>query len=217
VRLAWYQSTIRKTRVPGAAVALVVRVIEAELAFSPLLPRFLSKAIAPWLAPVPLSWTLCGVSVALSEIVTLAERPPVADGANVTEIVQVAFAASVAGPTGHVFVCAKSPAFAPEIPTLETRKGALPLFLSVAVCAALVVLVVWEPKESVVGVRVTAGAAAVPLPVSPTLCAPPAALSAIWTLAVRVPDALGVNWTMMVHAALTASVAGAAGHVFVCA
>jgi hypothetical protein len=64
---------------------------------------------------------------------------------------------------------------------------------------------------------VTAGAAAVPLPVSPTLCEPPAALSATWTLAVRAPDALGVNWTKMVHPALTASVAGASGHVFVCA
>jgi hypothetical protein len=142
VRLAWYQSTIRKTRVLGAAVALVVRVMVAELAFSPLLPRFLSKAIAPWVAPVPLSVTPCGVPAALSEMVTLAERLPVADGANVTEIVHVAFAASVAGLTGHVFVCAKSPAFAPVIPTVETSRGALPLFLSVVVCAALVVPVV---------------------------------------------------------------------------
>lgn len=121
VRLAWYQSTNRKTRVFGAAAALVVNVIVAELAFSPLLPRFLSKAIAPWVAPVPLSVTLCGVPVALSAIVTLAERLPVTDGANVAEIVHVAFTASVAGLTGQVFVCAKSPAFAPVIPTLETK------------------------------------------------------------------------------------------------
>jgi hypothetical protein len=42
----------------------------------------------------------------LSEIVKLAVRLPAAVGENVTEIVQVAFAASVAGLIGHVFVCA---------------------------------------------------------------------------------------------------------------
>jgi hypothetical protein len=39
-------------------------------------------------------------------MVTLAVRLPVADGENVTEIVHVAFTASVAGLAGHVFVCA---------------------------------------------------------------------------------------------------------------
>jgi hypothetical protein len=39
-------------------------------------------------------------------MVTLAVRLPVADGEKVTEIVHVAFAASVAGLTGHVFACA---------------------------------------------------------------------------------------------------------------
>jgi hypothetical protein len=106
VRLPWFQSTNKKTRVFGAAVALVVRVIVAELTFSPLLPKFLSKAMAVVFVPVPLNATVCGVLAALSEMVTLAVRLPVADGEKVTEIVHVAFAASVAGLTGHVFACA---------------------------------------------------------------------------------------------------------------
>ncbi len=215
VRLAWYQSTNKKTRVVGAAVALVVKVIVAELTFSPLLPRFLSKAIAPGLVPVPLSVTLCGVPVALSEIETLAERPPVADGENVAEIVHVAFGASVAGLTGHVFVCAKSPAFVPVIPTLETSRGAVPLFLSVVVCAALLVPTVWEPNDRPVGVSVTAGA--VPVPLSAIACGLFDASSVTETAAVKLPDAAGLKVTEIVQVALTASVAGLVGQLLLCA
>lgn len=88
--------------------------------------------------PVPLNVSVCGLLVALSVIVTVAARAPEALGAKVTEIVQEAPAASVAGLEGHVFVWAKSPAFAPAnaMPLIES--GDVPEFVSVAVFAALV-------------------------------------------------------------------------------
>ncbi len=58
------------------------------------------------LAPVPLRATLCGEPVALSVIVRLPFRVPVAVGVKVTEIVQLAPAAKL---VPHVLVCAKSP------------------------------------------------------------------------------------------------------------
>ena len=54
--------------------------------------------------PVPLSATECGLPGALSETVTEAVRDPAAVGVNVTEIVQLAPAASAVGAIGHVFV-----------------------------------------------------------------------------------------------------------------
>lgn len=54
--------------------------------------------------PVPVSGTLCGLPVALSAMLILALRVPVAAGVNVTEIVQLAPAASVLGLSGQVEV-----------------------------------------------------------------------------------------------------------------
>jgi putative effector of murein hydrolase LrgA (UPF0299 family) len=105
VRLASYQLTKRKMRALEAAAAVVVSVIVVESAFSVVLPRFLSNAIE-FVLPVPLNGTVCGLPGALSLMLTLAMRLPTAVGENVTEIVQVAFAASVAGLMGQVFVCA---------------------------------------------------------------------------------------------------------------
>jgi hypothetical protein len=163
--------------------------------------------------PVPLSPRLCGVSAALSAIDTPAEREPEAPGENVTEIVHVAFTPSVAGLSGHVFVCAKSPAFAPATAIPVIANGAVPEFVSVAVFAALVVPTVWLAKVRLVGVSVTAGA--VPLPVSGTVCGLPPALSVTERLAVRLPVVVGVNVTEMAQLAPAASVAGLTGHVFV--
>jgi hypothetical protein len=71
-------------------------------------------------------------------MLTLAVRAPVAVGLNVTLMAQFAFAASVAGLTGHVFVCVKSLAFVPVTLTLVIVSGALPLLVKVTACAALV-------------------------------------------------------------------------------
>jgi hypothetical protein len=90
--------------------------------------------------PVPLSVTLCGLPAALSLMLTLALRGPVALGVNVTLIVQVALTASVFGLIGQVFVSAKSVGFVPASAMLEIVRAAVPLLVSVTLCAALVVL-----------------------------------------------------------------------------
>jgi hypothetical protein len=72
-------------------------------------------------------------------MLTLALRPPFAEGVNVTLSVQLAPAASVVGLSGQVFVCAKSAALAPLSEMLVMVSAAEPLFVSVTVLAALVV------------------------------------------------------------------------------
>lgn len=147
-------------------------------------------------APVPLSDAVCGLPDALSVIVRLALRVPVADGENVTEAAHDAPAASV---LPHVFVCAKSAAFEPETEMLEIVNAALPEFVSVKDFDELDVPTCCEPKLRLVGDRVTAGAggggALAPVPDSARVCGLPEALSVTLTLADRDPDALGVNVT----------------------
>ena len=78
----------------------------------------------------------------LSVIATLAVSVPsvlLACGVNVTLIVQFAFAASVFGLTGQVFVCAKSPAFVPVSAILLIVRGVVLVLVRVTVCAELVV------------------------------------------------------------------------------
>ena len=79
---------------------------------------------------------------------------------------------------------------------------ALPVLVSVTVCAALVVPTCWLAKVRLALDRETAGAATLlPLPVRLTVCGLPAALSVIVTLAVLVPVAVGVNVTLIVQLA----------------
>ncbi len=93
-------------------------------------------------APVPLRLTACGLPAPLSVIVTAAVRVPVAVGVKVTLIVQVALAASVAGLIGHVVVWPNSSALVPVIARLLIVSAPGPLFVSVTLCALLVVFVV---------------------------------------------------------------------------
>ena len=88
-------------------------------------------------------------------------------------------------------------------------RDALPLLVSVTVCAELVVLTWWFPKLKLVGFRLTAGADEdVPEPLNATDCGLPDALSAIDKLALRLPSAVGVKVTLMVQEASAASVLG---------
>ena len=91
---------------------------------------------------VPLRPNACGLPLPLSVMLTLAARLPAAVGVNVTLMLHAPFAASVAGLTGHVFVCAKSPGFAPVMAMLVILSVPGPLFVTVTLCAPLVVLVV---------------------------------------------------------------------------
>src|SRR4051812_27533433 len=166
--------------------------------------------------PVPVSPAVCGLPLALSVIDTLADRLAVALGVNVTDTVHEALTASVAGAIGQLFDCAKSAAFVPVIAMPLIESGADPELVTEIVCGAAVVPARCEPKPRLVGASVVP-AAVVPVPVSPSVCGLPVPLSVIWTDAVRVPDADGVNVTVTVQVALAASVAGEIGRVFVCA
>ena len=93
---------------------------------------------------------------------------------------------------------------------------AFPLFVSVTLCAVLLVPTRWLPKLRLVGDSETTGAAGVPVPVNATFCGLPEALSVIATEALRLPVAVGLKVTLIVQLALAARVAGLMGHVLVC-
>src|SRR5713226_6167408 len=98
---------------------------------------------------------------------------------------------------------------------LVMLSAALPVLVSVTVCAALAVFNCWLAKVRLGAERLTTGAeAAAPVPVRLMLCGLPVALSAIVRAPVRVPVAVGVKVTMIVQFALAAR---EAPQVFVCA
>ncbi len=80
-----------------------------------------------------------------------------------------------------------------------------PVLVSVTVCAALVVPTVWLAKVSEVTERLAVVVGAVPVPVRLTVCGLPEALSVMLKVPVRVPDAVGVNVTLMVQLAPAAT------------
>jgi len=89
--------------------------------------------------PVPVSATvcgLCGLSVALSVILSVPVRVPAAAGEKVTLMVQLAPPATL---PPQLSVSANSEAFVPLVATLEMIKAELPVLLNVSTCAALVV------------------------------------------------------------------------------
>jgi len=84
----------------------------------------------------PFRVTVCGLSAALSVMLTAAVRVPGAVGAKVTVIVQEVLGATVV----QLFVCLKSLALVPVIATVETTRFVeYALLLTVTVCAVLVV------------------------------------------------------------------------------
>jgi len=105
----------------------------------------------------------CGLPAASSMTVTAAVRIPVAVGVNVTLIVQFPLFAATELP--QLFVCAKSPLFAPVTPMLVILRAALPVLVSVTVCAALAVFNVWLANAKLDDDNPTIGAAPVPLSV----------------------------------------------------
>ena len=86
------------------------------------------------------------------------------------------------------------------------------LFLTVTVEAELFFPMTSLPKEIEVGVTVTA---AIPVPLSATLCGLFDALSVIFRLPLRAPSAAGVNTTEIVQLFPAASVEGLIGQLFV--
>jgi hypothetical protein len=94
----------------------------------------------------------------LSVNVKLAERVPEVVGEKVIETLQLVPAASVR-PEQPSLTSVKSSVLGTA--ALLMNNDALPVFVTVIDCGALVVPIAWEANVSVVGVNVTAGAAAV--------------------------------------------------------
>ncbi len=89
--------------------------------------------------PVPVSATVVGLFEALLAMVSVPVRVPATVGVNVTLTVQEALAAM---DDPQVLVCEKSPVAV----TPETDAAALPVLVTVTVCALLVVPGAWLAK-----------------------------------------------------------------------
>ena len=152
---------------------------------------------------VPLRARVCGLSVASSEIVMVAERTPEARGANVTVIVQVELTAMTVLHVGLEEL--KSLAFVPPRTTLVMCSGAAPEFFTEELRDVLVPCVT-VPKSRLPGRSVTAGAAATPVPFRTRLCGLPGALSETWRVADSGPALAGVKVTLTEQLALGARV-----------
>ena len=156
--------------------------------------RLLGESVAATKVPAPERLSDWGLPVALSLILTEADRLPVTVGSNVTLIVQLPPAATE---LPQVLVSAKSPGLAPLSTMLERLKAALPPLVSVAESVALLVLTDWLPKERLVGERLAV--AEVPVPERLTVWGLPVALSVILTEADRLPVAFGSKVRLIVQ------------------
>src|SRR2546427_8576372 len=103
-------------------------------------------------------------------MVTVAARPPVAAGVNVTVKAQLADAATGPPARGHGATpepaTAKSPGFELARARLEMLRVCVSLLVMFTVGTGLVVLRRWSPKARLVGAKVTAGT--IPVPASDT-------------------------------------------------
>jgi hypothetical protein len=81
------------------------------------------------------------------------------------------------------------------------------VFLTVTTCAELVVVTSSPAKGTVAGATLATGAAATAVPVRPSVCGLPAALSVIDRVAARAPAAVGVNVILITHVAFGATAA----------
>src|SRR5258706_295368 len=140
--------------------------------------------------PVPVRFMVCGLSAALSVIVTAPLRVPVAVGVNLTLIWQLDPAAS---DDLHVVVREK----APLVAMLMIFSAAVPVLVRVTVCAALVVSTLWEANVKLVVERLTIGI--VPVPERVTVCGLLLALSETVIAPDRSPVVVGVNVMLIVQ------------------
>ena len=162
------------------------------------------------ITPVPLNDTVCGLLLAVSVKLNVPDRVPVALGENITEAVQLAPPAKVAGLVGQVVEVTPKSA---KLLAMDLNVNAVDwLLVRVTVCAALLVPKACLAKVRVVGVSVTA---AIPVPLRLTVCGLLLALSVTFRLPLRTPTAVGVNVMEMVQVLPAARVEGLIGQVFV--
>jgi hypothetical protein len=161
---------------------------------------------------VPVTLTDCWLAATLlllSVMTKVAVRLEAAVGVNVTLIVQLPLAARE---LPHVLVSAKSPGLAPVKVILLIVRAALPLLFSVTDCGVLVVPTFWLLKVRLEVVMPATGPS--PVPVTPTVWGLFVALSVMVKEAVRLPEAAGVNVTLIVQLLFAAN---ELGHVVVSA
>ena len=154
--------------------------------------------------PGPDRVTLAGDPAASWAMLIEAALAPSVVGVNVTPMVHEA-----AGATGAVrnwLWWRMRPLLPPRV-TPDTVRAAVPVLLTVIDCDAEVLARPWFPKASEAGETDATGAAAVPVPVRPTLAGEPAALLAIERLAVFAPTVVGAKATLTVQLALMTTVA----------
>jgi hypothetical protein len=147
----------------------------------------------PAATPVPDRPTSAGLPDALLAMLTEAVFAPDPGGLNFTPIVQVAPAATAA--EQPLLPIEKAAVLAPVSVTPLTVSDVVPVFLTVIVCAVLVVPPAWVPNDRFVGLTDTVGPAATPVPDRPTSVGLPGALLAMLNEADFAPDPGGLNVT----------------------
>lgn len=156
------------------------------------------------LAPVPDKATVSGVEELLLVMFQLAERAPDAVGLKTMLAVQLAEAARV--DPQLVEETAKSEALVPVMPALLRVTELEAPFVTVMVCVLLDEPVATLPNDKVVGARVTLPVPPVPRPNRATCCGLLPAPSVKLSVAVRVPETVGLNRIVTVQLAEAARV-----------
>jgi len=154
------QASVTWALYPNSGFTVTVRLAE----FPATTVAVGGATVKPKSEPAPPKETTCGLVGALSVMVNVAVRVPACMGANKTLIVQAAPAARLCG---QVSTSEKSAASAPASLMLVIAKAALPLFVRLSVCAALVVPAAWVPNVRLEAESDTAGWLT-PVPVSST-------------------------------------------------
>jgi hypothetical protein len=123
------------------------------------------KLTAGIIAALPLSDTVCGLPIALSEMLMTAVNVACEGGVKDTVIRQVP---PTERDAPQLFVSAKALAPLPLINNEEIARAALPLFVTVTACGALVVPTAWFEKVRLAGETATVDP--MPVPVRVTTC-----------------------------------------------
>lgn len=200
VRLVMFNATVRlvSVRMELSAALVEPTVVDGKLNVP---GSSVAVALDPPV-PVPVRLTVCGLPVALSFTLSVAERAPLAVGENVTDTRHVASGLTVPE-LGHVLaeVILKSPGLAPVRLRLVMFKASVVLVsVRVELWAALVDPTATEPKLRLAGSNVAVGpVAAAPVPVRLMVCLPALVLSVTVNVAERDPVAVGVKVTVMRH------------------
>ena len=204
---------IVSTEITSGAVPLFVTISDCGVVVRPTnwfpKPIVDAEKLMAGAVPVPLRPIACGLPVALLARVRVADSSAAVDALNVTGTVVFAPGATEIGRAGAGKV--KSAALPPATDTAEITRFAVPLLVMVRVSGALAVFLSCLPKLRAAGLAANPGA--VPVPESATACGEPLALSAMFSVAARLPVAAGVNDTVTVVCEPGATVIGSVGAV----